>query len=398
MRKIIFTMVMAGCMVAGLNAQALKVDAEGDVGIQTADPRFPLDINLNTPNNPTAQFGYFGIQSFDNTNGFLTANGFWNGANMESFNAGKMALLQFINAKVLFRTTPSVAAGGTTGVLFNNIVATNDGAAPQVGINEANPTETFHVAGNALKTDGGNLWAVPSDERLKTNVNDFTDGLEQVLQIRPVTFEYNGKGGTTKGEQSVGILAQEIQQIAPNMVSNYSYVKSASSGIGFEDDNSRAEKEDFLKYNGNALQYMLVNAIKQQQEIIEEKDAQIEDLENRFLELEKAITELKIGNASGTINKSSVDLRGYDLAELNQNVPNPFNGTTRIDYIIPVDASSAQIDIYSLKGRLLKTVQIDHTGEGQLSVNVHELPSGTYTYQLVVDGNNVESKKMILAN
>ena len=172
---ITFSLAISFAIHFSLHAQGLFIkDPSGDVGIHTPAPRYPLDMELYTPNHPTAQFGYFGIQSFSTSNGFLTANGFWNGTQMQSFNAGQMALLQFIGGKVFFRTTPTVAAGGTTLTLFNNIVATNNGTSPLVGIDEPNPTQALHVKGNALKTVGGNVWAIPSDKRLKKNIQNLS--------------------------------------------------------------------------------------------------------------------------------------------------------------------------------------------------------------------------------
>ena len=46
---------------------------------------------------------------------------------------------------------------------------------------------------------------------------------------------------------------------------------------------------------------------------------------------------------------------------------------------------------------MIKTVNIEHRGEGTLRVNAVDIPSGTYTYDLVVDGRKVGTKKMVLA-
>lgn len=69
-------------------------------------------------------------------------------------------------------------------------------------------------------------WGVLSDRRVKENIDPFTDGLNVVLKIKPVSFNYNGLGGTPKGERAIGTVAQERQQLAPYMVSE---VKSSYS-------------------------------------------------------------------------------------------------------------------------------------------------------------------------
>ena len=74
------------------------------------------------------------------------------------------------------------------------------------------------VANEGFKPGGG-LWAGTSDQRLKTNIQDYDAGLYEVLQIRPVTYQYNETSGF---QQEVldktyhGIIAQEMQEIAPN--------------------------------------------------------------------------------------------------------------------------------------------------------------------------------------
>ena len=75
----------------------------------------------------------------------------------------------------------------------------------------------FHVQGNASKSAGGNTWTVVSDRRLKSNIQDYTGGLKEVLKIKPITFEYNGKAGTEAGHPTVGIIAQDMAKIAPYM-------------------------------------------------------------------------------------------------------------------------------------------------------------------------------------
>jgi phage-related protein len=47
------------------------------------------------------------------------------------------------------------------------------------------------------------------------------------------------------------------------------------------------------------------------------------------------------------------------------------------------------------KGYVLKEVEINEIGKGQLNVYAQDLSSGTYTYTLVADGVTIDSKKMV---
>jgi len=110
----------------------------------------------------------------------------------------------------------------------------------------------FQVKGAAYKTDGQKEWNVVSDARVKEDVRDLDAGLEQLRHVRPVRFRFNGKAGTPKGTESVGIIGQEIEQVFPEMVQ-----RMASSEGG------DPAEEDLLVYNGSALTYVLVNAVKE---------------------------------------------------------------------------------------------------------------------------------------
>ena len=48
-----------------------------------------------------------------------------------------------------------------------------------------------------------------------------------------------------------------------------------------------------------------------------------------------------------------------------------------------------------MNGQLLKSVSVAQ-GNGQLTINAGELAAGTYSYNLVVDGAIVDTKKMVL--
>jgi hypothetical protein len=157
----------------------------------------------------------------------------------------------------------------------------------------ANPTLTFATGDEDLfiddklevdqgyKTGGGN-WLSVSDRRLKKNILVFEDGLDEVMQINPVTFQYNERSRVEDTDKSyVGVIAQELQDIAPYMIEEMALWQKIE-----EDENGKERiihpGEKFLTYDGSALQYMLVNAVKEQQ-------MEIQDLKQRVKELEKLI-------------------------------------------------------------------------------------------------------------
>ena len=52
------------------------------------------------------------------------------------------------------------------------------------------------------------------------------------------------------------------------------------------------------------------------------------------------------------------------------------------------------MNFYNLTGQLIKSVTLQN-GAGKVNVSADELPSGTYTYSLEVDGALISNKKMV---
>ena len=122
--------------------------------------------------------------------------------------------------------------------------------------------------------------AVTSDKRLKSNINDLQIGLNEVLAFRPVTFNYNGKAGTDSTRTYMGLVAQELQEVTPLLVSDHSITN-------YDTDGDIKGEEVYLKVHDSELKYVLIKAIQEQQKIIETQRDQIKDLENRLAVLEK---------------------------------------------------------------------------------------------------------------
>ena len=82
---------------------------------------------------------------------------------------------------------------------------------------------------------------------------------------------------------------------------------------------------------------------------------------------------------------------GYYLGD---NIPNPFEGSTRIPYRVPADAE-ARLIIYDTHGKTVLSLPLK-SGKRQITVNCSTWPSGIYLYTLYVNGKQVASNKMTL--
>ncbi len=77
---------------------------------------------------------------------------------------------------------------------------------------------------------------------------------------------------------------------------------------------------------------------------------------------------------------------------LGDNIPNPFEGSTRIPYRVPADAE-ARLIISNSEGKVLQSFPLN-SKENFIALDLRALPSGIYFYALQINNNTVESKKM----
>ena len=122
-----------------------------------------------------------------------------------------------------------------------------------VGIGVTAPTFRLQLNADSAAKPTTNTWTIVSDQRIKTNVEPYTKGLAEVCQVKPITYDYNGKGGLAAGPGGVSILAQELQPIFPECIGSYK--------AKLNDDD--AEETDILNYNGHAITFALINAVKE---------------------------------------------------------------------------------------------------------------------------------------
>jgi len=113
----------------------------------------------------------------------------------------------------------------------------------------------------------------------------------------------------------------------------------------------------------------------------------IADLENRVTTLEAC-------------DCNVLPVSEFDMGKMNpllqQNIPNPFNGTSTIGYYIPQSVSQAEIIFSNNVGQIVNRVAVKKKGEGEISVDASNYASGMYYYTLYLDGKKIDTKKMIV--
>ena len=113
-----------------------------------------------------------------------------------------------------------------------------------------------------LADASGNLSAPVSDQSVKENVQSLKYGLDTIMQLNPVQFEYIDSYKNYGEGLQIGAIAQEVEQIIPEAV-----FKTPSTGL---------KGIDYSQFNG-----IYIKAIQDQQKIIESLIQRIELLENK---------------------------------------------------------------------------------------------------------------------
>jgi hypothetical protein len=93
-----------------------------------------------------------------------------------------------------------------------------------------------------------------SDRRLKKNIKDLPYGLDDVLKLRAVEFDWKEKRG---GKHDIGVIAQEIQEVIPEVVNEVKTIGKSSE-----------ELESHLSVDYGKIVSVLIKAVQEQQEQI----------------------------------------------------------------------------------------------------------------------------------
>ncbi|MEL7399275.1 MAG: tail fiber domain-containing protein [Pseudomonadota bacterium] len=221
-----------------------------------------------------------------------------------------------------------------------------------------------------------------SDRRAKTNIEGLNYGLKEIMELRPVS--YNWKDDDDKGLH-LGMIAQELQEVVPEMVYN-----PAEDYIRNEEGNlvPAGKEGDLLGVKYDALIPVLVKGMQEQQAQVLEQQAQILDQNERIAELEAQLA------ASGS--KSGQSLNDLDLPKLYQNNPNPFREETNIRFFLPQTVQEAILFVYDMQGQPVLEILITDRGDANQRIDGGLLPQGMYLYALIADGREVDVKRMIL--
>ena len=279
--------------------ERMRIDSSGNVGIGSASPTVPLEVNGDVKLGATnpVQISTNVMHGTSGSDGFYVRTAVSSAANPTFSNIDDTNTGMFFPAAdnvgfttagsermrindsghlMLGKTNSSVSNAGTylgaTGSSFFTLNST--GAVNTLHVyDEVDSAYRFYV--RATGSAAGTIFATntaisgASDERLKENIKDLETGLTEIMALKPRRFDWKeGEGNGTKN--NAGFIAQEIETVLPELVGDYLH----------------KELDDVKSVRTGDILPTLVKAVQEQQTIIETQQTTIDDLKSRIETLE----------------------------------------------------------------------------------------------------------------
>jgi len=260
------------------STERMRIDSDGNVGINDTTPSYRLEVSS-------------GVESVDEVVSHFRNDAskgllFIPVANNDSFNfnttSGDTVLVSTTGQPLVIGSKDGAAFrfSGAAAALSANTITTGNRLGigsvfyssteqPSEGL-DVNGSARFRAIGSTASagalhyTANGTLTTNTSDQRLKENIEPLTNSLSNVLKLSGVTYNWIGIEG-----KRVGFIAQEVEKVIPELVFTNNNTEEKYKGI--HQDNMVA---------------VLVESIKEQQEMIEDLKAEITNLKLRITNLE----------------------------------------------------------------------------------------------------------------
>ena len=237
---------------------------------------------------------------------------------------------------------------------------------------------------------------VQSDERFKENIEPVSDVLSSLENLEAVSYTLKNDNAKAcraaisdmpiltekdqrdkaffdqfyadqeKGDERYGFLAQNVQEVFPQLVHT---------------DNSGYMYVDYIGLIPILVQS--INELKAELAAVKAEKQEEEQVNAPMLQAAQQTAQNELEASLGD-------------AKLYQNAPNPWSSETVIRYSLPNDVARADIYIYDMQGVQLKSIPAQGRGESQVTLTARDLKAGMYLYALVADGQLIDSKRMIL--
>jgi len=147
--------------------------------------------------------------------------------------------------------------------------------------------------------------------------------------------------------------------------------------------------------NGGSVQVNLTPLIAPLQSDLDDAQVEIDNLNTQMADVLARLEAIEACACDGTLGINNANLKP-EQPTLYQNIPNPFDNTTSIQYYIPFTYKTANIVVSATSGRIMENKNITKMGEGSITVNKARMQSAVYFYTLYVDGKRIDTKRMVV--
>ena len=218
----------------------------GDVGIGTTNPLNKLHIHENSS-------GFADLQITNNTTGSASStDGF------------RVALDGSENGSIGIEGDKSLR------FITNNLERMTVQGDGNVGIGTTSAGNILTIQQTSATDPIADAWTTYSSRRWKANIKRIDGALDKVQRMRGVSYDWKADG-----KHDIGLIAEEVGEVIPEVVA-------------YEHNGKDAKSVDYAR-----LVAVLIEAVKEQQKIIDEQNSKI------------AAIEARIGNDEYTLNNSN---------------------------------------------------------------------------------------------
>ncbi|MBU2940593.1 T9SS type A sorting domain-containing protein [Lacinutrix sp. C3R15] len=361
-------------ILAGAGNNAFYLNASGNLGLGTATPA--LELQITDGDTPAMRLEQ------DNTIGWGAQT--WDVAGNEA----NFFIRDVTNGSLLpFRIQP----GAATSSLY--IASTG-----YVSLGDTTPSEKLEVNGNAAITGNSYIAGQAGIATITPDANASLDlaATDKALLLNRLTTA--GRADLTTAGAVAGMLVYDTDDNKTYYFNGTEWVDPSSDNQNLASASLADTTLTIAIENGTSVDVDLAPILTPLQEAITDlenenaaQQAQIDALMARMDAVEACACggTLSIHDNSDSLNES-------ESIRLNQNTPNPFNAVTTIDYFIPVQYTSANIQVVSSLGQVVYDIPITQFGEGSVTLTKNNLQSAVYFYTLYVDGKKIASKRLVV--
>ena len=243
------------------------------------------------------------------------------------------------------------------------------------------------VSGNITATN----YFVPTANRLSENVVSLnerggeTSTLDNLLSMNVIQYNMKSrisdKVPTDVENDSTGKVREAYEQLK-----NEEMKMSARRHFGIDAEELQKIYPDLVLEGQDG--YLAVNYV----ELVPVLIRAIQELKQQVDELQGTDTVKKTPAKTSATDVGSSSIKKNTLY---QNTPNPAKEQTIIRYRLADNAKDAAICIFDMQGKMLKKLPISSDNDS-VTINGYELGQGMFLYSLVINGQEIETKKMII--